>query len=78
VEATNTHTGLTINRLDERQSMTAIINIQVLSVNEARFINIFGHLLLDQRRADLRTIELHDAPAVSTLMDVEPRATKRP
>jgi hypothetical protein len=58
--------------------MAVVINIQVLSVNEARFINIFGHLPLDQRRADLRTIGLHDAHAVSTLMDFEPRATKRP
>jgi hypothetical protein len=57
--------------------VAVVTNIQVLSVNEAQVINIFGHLPPDQRRADLRTIGLHNTPAVSALMDIEPRATKR-
>jgi hypothetical protein len=64
--------------------VAVVTNIQVLSVNEAQFINneaqfinIFWHLPPDQRRADLRTIGLHNTPAVSALMDIEPRATKR-
>jgi hypothetical protein len=58
VGATNTHTGLTINRLDERQSVAAATNIQLLTADEAQFIATFRRLPPDRPKGDLCAAEL--------------------
>jgi len=78
VGATNTHTGLTINRLDERQSMAAATNIQLLTADEAQFIATFRCLQPDRRNGDLCAADLRvmrrridaSAPALADVLDM--------
>ena len=74
--ATNTHTGLTINPLAERQSMAAAINIQRSTADEAQFISTLRFVPPDCHKGDLcagrlRVIHRRIEAVVSALVDVE-------